>query len=54
MKKVGEVFRELGRLYDFQKELAKLRFRDEGKPSGVAAADRKGGALGRRSADRCE
>ena len=50
MKKPDAVLRELGQLYDFQKELSKFRFRDRQKPSEDAAADRETKPLTPRSA----
>ena len=38
MKNPETVFRELGQLYDFQRELAKFRFRDKRKSNPAVAS----------------
>jgi hypothetical protein len=41
MKNPDAVFRELGQLFDFQRQLAKFRFRKRHKSNKAAAPDRE-------------
>ena len=50
MKNPDAVLRELGQLYDFQRELAKFRFKKKPKSNRAAAPDRKTAPLVPRSA----
>jgi hypothetical protein len=52
MRKADDTLKELGQLYDFQKELARLRLRPKPESDRAAAPDRKTASHVPHSADR--
>ena len=50
MKKPDAVLRELGQLYDFQREIAKFRLKERPRSAKAAAPDPKAAASGPKAA----